>query len=86
MIDGRRVPGAVTRAVEGWELIDRVESRFRGRHQEVALVPIDEQHGAVQRGEPGDVVPLRTRVEYAIVSTRGSAPSRSTESHRRTGP
>ncbi len=55
----------MTRAVESRQLVDRVVGRLRGRHQEVALVPVDEQHRTVQRGESSDVVALRTRVEHA---------------------
>jgi len=43
MIDRCRVPGAVTRAVERRKPVDRVVGGLRGRHQEVALVPVDQQ-------------------------------------------
>ena len=65
MIDGRRMAGAATSAVKGRQRLDGVEGRLGRRHQEVPLVPVDQQHWTVQRFESSDVVPLRTRVEHA---------------------
>ena len=64
MIDGPHVSGAAACTLENRQRPDGLERRLGGHPREVLLMPVDEQHRTMQRGDPRPVVPLCTGVEH----------------------